>query len=461
MSTDMVIVIDDEEIVRQFMLQTLQIEGYNAQAFEDPLLALAQCSKTWQGVVICDVRMNLMDGLEVLRKVMEIDTEIPVIMFSAHADIAVAIQAIRMGAYDFLEKTDDPQHHLNTVQRAWKKRQLVLENRNLRQAIDGQHEIDKRLVGQSVVMQRLREMVLQLAQVDVDAVINGATGTGKEVVAKCLHDFSDRAKKPFVALNCGALAESVIESELFGHEAGAFTGAVKKRIGKIEYASGGTLFLDEIESMPPSLQVRLLRVLQERTLQRLGGNQDITIDIRVIAASKVDLLAAANKGEFREDLYYRLNVACIEIPTLEQRKEDIALLFNHFLELACLRFAREHRAISHAQLQQLSLKPWPGNVRELRNAAERWVLGLPLEIEMVNAAEHQTIDKRLNEELDASFDEGLDESIDRFERDLIIRTLKSCEGHIEQSAQALKIPRKKLYLRMKKHGLERQHYMIE
>nr|WP_315981124.1 sigma-54 dependent transcriptional regulator [Aliamphritea spongicola] len=271
MSNGQVIVIDDEEIVRESMIQTLELEGYQAVAFENPKDALALCSGTWQGVIICDVRMDIMDGLQVLEQVLNIDGEIPVIMFSGHSDIAIAIQAIRMGAYDFLEKTDDPQHHLNTVQRAWKKRELVLENRCLRKVIEGQHEIDKRLVGQTPSILRLREMVLQLAQVDVDLIIHGATGTGKEVVARCLHDFSPRAKKPFVALNCGALTESVIESELFGHEAGAFTGAHKRRTGKIEYASGGTLFLDEIESMPASLQVRLLRVLQERVLQRLGA----------------------------------------------------------------------------------------------------------------------------------------------------------------------------------------------
>ena len=291
MSDGQVIVIDDEEIVRESMIQTLQLEGYNAVAFEDPREAMAVCSVEWQGVIICDVRMDIMDGLKVLEQILEIDPEIPVIMFSGHSDIAIAIQAIRMGAYDFLEKTDDPQHHLNTVQRAWKKRQLVLENRTLRKVIEGQHEIDKRLVGQTQSIQRLRETILQLAQVDVDLIINGATGTGKEVVARCLHDFSPRAKKPFVALNCGALSETVIESELFGHEAGAFTGAQKRRTGKIEHASGGTLFLDEIESMPASLQVRLLRVLQERVLQRLGGNADIEVDITMhghdLAVSRV------------------------------------------------------------------------------------------------------------------------------------------------------------------------------
>ncbi|MEH6824259.1 MAG: sigma-54 dependent transcriptional regulator [Motiliproteus sp.] len=444
MRNGQVIVIDDEEIMRESMVQTLELEGYAASAYEDPQLAFAECSMNWQGVIICDVRMDIMNGLEVLQKILDIDSEIPVIMFSGHSDIAIAILAIRQGAYDFLEKTDDPQHHLNTVQRAWNKRELVLENRRLRQAIEGQHQMDERLVGQTDAMVRLRETVLQLAQVDVDLIINGETGTGKEVVAKCLHDFGPRRNKQFVALNCGAVTESVIESELFGHEAGSFTGANKKRIGKIEHACGGTLFLDEIESMPASLQVRLLRLLQERTLQRLGGNSDIKVDIRVVAASKVDLREAADQGTFREDLYYRLNVAIIDIPSLDARKNDIPLLFTHFVDQASQRFGRESRPVPELLLQQLSMQSWPGNVRELGNAAERWVLGLPLG---GNAC------------LDETPKQGnLDEIVGNYEREIIFSALKANKGQVELTAQRLGIPRKKLYLRMKKHGLERRDF---
>ncbi|BBB30471.1 sigma-54-dependent transcriptional regulator [Neptunomonas japonica] len=450
-SNGQVIIIDDEEIVRESMIQTLQLEGYHASAYENPQRAIEQCSMNWQGVIICDVRMDIMGGLEVLQLIIEVDPEIPVIMFSGHSDIAIAIQAIRLGAYDFLEKTDDPQQHINTVQRAWKKRQLVLENRSLRQAIQGQHEIDNRLIGQTKEIIRLRETTLQLAHVDVDLIINGATGTGKEVVANCLHDFSPRAKKPFVALNCGAVTESIIESELFGHEVGAFTGANKKRIGKIEYASGGTLFLDEIESMPASLQVRLLRVLQERTLQRLGGNADIDVDIRVIAASKVNLRDAADQGQFREDLYYRLNVASIEIPNLDQRKEDIPVLFSHFVDQATQRFDRESRPLPKSLLQQLRAQSWPGNVRELRNAAERWTLGLSIEAEAdTHTYAHTT---------QTTKGANLDELVDHYEREVIAAALRANNGQAELTAEALGIPRKKLYLRMKKHGLERNDFI--
>lgn len=444
MTDGQVVVIDDEEIVRESMVQTLELEGYNAIAFEDPQQALQRCSRSWQGVIICDVRMDIMNGLDVLEKILEVDDEIPVIMFSGHADIAIAIQAIRQGAYDFLEKADDPQHHLNTVERAWKKRELVLENRRLRQTIEGQSGIDSRLVGQTDVMVQLRETVLQLAQVDVDLIINGETGTGKEVVARCLHDFSPRKNRPFVALNCGAVTESVIESELFGHEAGAFTGANKKRIGKLEYASGGTLFLDEIESMPASLQVRLLRVLQERTLQRLGGNADINVDIRVVAASKEDLREAADRGTFREDLYYRLNVASVDLPSLAQRADDIPLLFSHFVAQAGQRFNRDCKPIPESLLRQLCNQPWQGNVRELRNVAERWALGLPF-------------GSHLNIVLPPK-EGNLDALMDSYEKEVIASALEANNGQIELTAQALGIPRKKLYLRMKKHDLDRKEF---
>lgn len=456
-----VFVIDDEEIVRQSMTQTLLLDGYNAQAFENPKLAIAQCSKDWEGVIICDVRMNIMTGLDVLQQIMDIDSDIPVIMFSGHADIAMAVQAIHIGAYDFLEKTDDPEHHLATVQRAWKKRQLVLENRQLRKNLQSRNSIDYRLVGQTLCMQRLRVHILQLAKMDIDLIINGHTGTGKEVVAKCLHDFGDRQGQPFVAINCGALAESIIESELFGHEAGTFTGAVKQRVGKIEYANGGTLFLDEIESMPASVQVRLLRVLQERSVQRLGGNTEVPVDIRVVAATKVGLLDLVHQGRFREDLYYRLNVARIDLPDLAARKADVAILFNHFVQLYSLDTGREAPSVPHALLNQLTAKSWPGNVRELRNAAHKWWLGLPLQL---TQEEEQPLVNGLRAAADlgapfvANPNLSLDEHLADFEKKLIESALEVHHGHIERTANALQIPRKKLYLRMKKYHVRRQTF---
>jgi two-component system C4-dicarboxylate transport response regulator DctD len=435
-----VLVIDDEQSVRQSFCQTLSLEGYESLDFEHPKEALALCNEQWMGVIVCDLRMPKMDGLSVLEAVQAIDPEIPIILFSAHADITVAITAIRSGAYEFLEKTDDPQKQMDTIKRAWQKRQLVLENRALRLSLAEKHEIEHRLLGHSAVMKNIRQSVLQLAQLDVDLIINGATGTGKEVVARCLHDFSSRVKRPFVALNCGALAESMIECELFGHEAGAFTGAQKRRVGRLEYANGGTIFLDEVESMPQHLQVRLLRVVQERCLERVGGNELIHLDVRIIAASKIDLRQAADSGDFREDLYYRLNVTSIELPTMAQRKEDIGLLFGHFAELAAQKYNQPSPTLDAEQLQYLQARDWHGNVREISNEAERWALGLNM-----NNAFHAT----------KALEGGLDEQMDQFEKGIIEMALLQNEGHLERTAAALDIPRKKLYLRMKKHRVNK------
>jgi two-component system C4-dicarboxylate transport response regulator DctD len=436
-----VLVIDDEQSVRQSFCQTLSLEGYQTLDFEHPMEALALCNERWMGVIVCDLRMPKMDGLSVLEAVQTIDPEIPIILFSAHADIAVAITAIRSGAYEFLEKTDDPQKQMDTITRAWQKRQLVLEHRALRLSLTEKHEIEHRLLGHSPVMKNIRQSVLQLAQLDVDLIINGATGTGKEVVARCLHDFSSRAKQPFVALNCGALAESMIESELFGHEAGAFTGAQKRRVGKFEYANGGTIFLDEVESMPPHLQVRLLRVVQERCLERVGGNQLIPLDVRIIAASKLDLRLAADAGSFREDLYYRLNVTSINLPAMADRKADVALLFRHFSELAAQKYNLPCPPLEPQLLHQLQTRSWHGNVREISNEAERWVLGLSF--------------NHPGSMPSKPIEGGLDEQVDQFEKVIIETALLQNQGHLEQTAAALNIPRKKLYLRMKKHQIDK------
>lgn len=441
-----VLVIDDEQSVRQSFCQTLSLEGYDGLDFENPLEALALCNEQWMGVLVCDLRMPKMDGLAVLEAVQVIDPEIPIILFSAHADIAVAIKAIRSGAYEFLEKTDDPQIQMDAIKRAWQTRKLVLENRALRLSLTEKHEIEHRLLGHSAVMQGVRQSVLQLAQLDLDLIINGATGTGKEVVARCLHDFSSRMTRPFVALNCGALAESMIESELFGHEAGAFTGAQKRRVGKLEYANGGTVFLDEVESMPAHLQVRLLRVVQERCLERVGGNELIHLDVRIIAASKVDLRQLANVGEFREDLYYRLNVTSIELPSIADRKSDIGLLFRHFAELAAQKYNLPCPVLNAEQIHYLHTRDWHGNVREISNEAERWALGLSLNnlgLNHLDSAPTKTIQG------------GLEEQMEQFEKGVIETALMQNKGHLERTASALNIPRKKLYLRMRKYLIDK------
>jgi len=293
-------------------------------------------------------------------------------------------------------------------------------------------------------MQRLREQIGALAGTQADVLILGETGAGKEVVARALHDLSSRRDGPFVAINAGALAESVVESELFGHEAGAFTGAQKRRIGKFEFANGGTLFLDEIESMSLDVQVKLLRMLQERVVERLGGNQSISLDIRVIAATKEDLRLASDQGRFRADLYYRLNVAPLRIPPLRERSEDMLFLFQHFTETAASRHGLPVREVRPEQRGQLLRHTWPGNIRELQNTAERFALGLPLGLESVDEVPHAPAE---------ASGASLGEQVEAFERALIAAELARPHGSLRSVAEALGLPRKTLYDKLRKHGL--------
>jgi two-component system C4-dicarboxylate transport response regulator DctD len=291
-------------------------------------------------------------------------------------------------------------------------------------------------------METLRRQILELAGTSVNILLRGDTGSGKERVARCLHDFSNRAGKPFVALNCAAIPEHLFESELFGHESGAFTGAQGKRIGRIEHADGGTLFLDEVESLPLAQQVKLLRVLQEKTLERLGSNRSIQVDLRVISAVKPDLLDEVKAGRFREDLYYRLNVATLRIPPLRERREDIALLFEHFAQQAAQRHGRDMPALTPTQLAQLLGHDWPGNVRELINAAERHALGLSGDMQPGQGLPVQS----------------LAEQMEAFEAQCLHRALQHCQGNITEVMALLQLPRRTLNEKMQRHGLLRSRY---
>jgi two-component system, NtrC family, C4-dicarboxylate transport response regulator DctD len=332
-----VILIDDDPHLRQALCQTLDLAGLKVLPLAEANGLAERISRDWAGVVVSDIRMPGMDGLELLTHLHAQDPELPVLLITGHGDVPLAVQAMRTGAYDFLEKPFASDALLDSVRRALALRALVLDNRSLRLALSDRQQLSARLVGLSPAMLRLREQIGALAGTKADVLILGETGSGKEVVARALHDLSSRRNGPFVAINAGALAESVVESELFGHEPGAFTGAQKRRIGKFEFANGGTLFLDEIESMSLDVQVKLLRLLQERVVERLGGNQLIPLDIRVIAATKEDLRQAADQGRFRADLYYRLNVAPLRISPLRERGEDVLMLFQHFADEASAR----------------------------------------------------------------------------------------------------------------------------
>ncbi|MPQ67221.1 MULTISPECIES: sigma-54 dependent transcriptional regulator [unclassified Pseudomonas] len=437
-----VIVVDDEASIRTAVEQWLSLSGFQVQTFSRAEECLAQLPRDFPGVILSDVRMPGMGGLELLARLQAHDSDLPVILLTGHGDVPMAVEAMRDGAYDFLEKPFSPQTLLASLARAMEKRRLVLENRQLHQQSDHRSRLERSLLGVSRSLQTLRRQVLELAALPVNVLIRGETGSGKELVARCLHDFGPRAAKPFVALNCAAIPEALFEAELFGHESGAFTGAQGKRIGKLEYADGGTLFLDEIESMPLAQQVKLLRVLQEQKLERLGSNQSITVDLRIVAATKPDLLDEARAGRFREDLAYRLTVAQLRLPPLRERREDIPLLFEHFAYGAAERMGRPSTPLSGPQLSRLLSHDWPGNVRELANAAERSVLGL-------GESEPDAIDPG----------QSLAAQQEAFEAQCLRSALTRHKGDVKAVLEELQLPRRTFNEKMQRHGLAREMFL--
>ncbi|MGE8349761.1 MAG: sigma-54-dependent transcriptional regulator [Pseudomonas protegens] len=439
-----VIVVDDEASIRTAVEQWLSLSGFEVQLFSRAEDCLVQLPKNFPGVILSDVRMPGISGLELLAQVQRLDPDLPIILLTGHGDVPMAVEAMRDGAYDFLEKPFSPDTLLSSLRRALDKRRLVLENRRLHQQADSRAKLDTTLLGVSRALQTLRRQVLDLAALPVNVLIRGETGSGKELIARCLHDFGPRAAKPFVALNCAAIPEQLFEAELFGHESGAFTGAQGKRIGKLEYAHGGTLFLDEIESMPLAQQVKLLRVLQEQKLERLGSNQSIKVDLRVIAATKPDLLEEARAGRFREDLAYRLTVAELRLPPLRERREDIAQLYEHFAQAAAERLGRSVAPLSGPQLSRLLSHDWPGNVRELANVAERQVLGLgEPEPDILEAGQ------------------SLAAQQEAFEAQCLRAALTRHKGEIKAVLNELQLPRRTLNEKMQRHGLTREMFLKE
>ncbi|OEZ59932.1 sigma-54 dependent transcriptional regulator [Duganella sp. HH105] len=434
------ILIEDEAALRLATSQTLELGGFSVQACASAEEAQALLRADYPGVIVTDVRLPGRSGLELLAQAAAMDAELPVIVVTGHGDVEMAVAAMRSGAYDFIEKPFAAERLLDAVKRAQERRRLVLENRQLRTA-RAQHPDVPDLVGRSAAIEQLKVLIRNIAPAGVDVLINGQTGTGKEVAARLLHAASGR-KGNFVAINCGALPESVFESEIFGHEAGAFTGAQKRRIGKLEYAQGGTVFLDEIESMPMALQVKLLRVLQERRVERLGANETVALDCTVVAATKLDLLQLSAQGQFREDLYYRLSVVSIDLPRLRDRRDDIPLLLAHFAAEAAARYQRLLPAWSAQQMAQWQAADWPGNVRELRNFAERLVLGIAATAAVAvpaPAAEGGAL--------------SLPQQVDHHERELIVQALSAVDGNVALAADNLMVPRKTLYDKLKKYQI--------
>ncbi len=446
-----VMLIDDEAMIRQSTEQWLKIAGFEVLSFDRAETALETLDEQFPGIVVSDVKMPGMDGLTLMAEAQQRIPELPVILITGHGDVDMAIKAMREGAYDFIEKPFVPERLVETIHRACEKRRLMLENLRLQQNLSSQSGLDAKLIGISPSIQRLKRELLKCAELDTNVIIYGETGTGKELVAQCLHEFSGRAAKNFVPLNCGAIPEALIESELFGHEAGAFTSADKQRVGKFEYAHGGTLFLDEIESMPANLQIKLLRALQEGVIERLGANTPIPVDLRVVAASKADLRTDDN---FRQDLYYRLNVTQLHIPPLRERQEDVPLLFEHYARQAAAQHQRDLRRTTAQDIQNLQQYNWPGNVRELKNIAVRYALDGSLAVADILYPQEPL----LTEEPEVA-QLSLAAQVANFESKVISAALARHQGNIKAVLDELDLPRRTLNQKMAKYGLNRADFL--
>ncbi len=365
-----VLIVDDEQSIRYVLREILEDENYQVEDAANGQEALEKLQKEAFDVVLSDVKMPKMDGMALLQKVLDEGIDTQFIMISAHGTIDTALEATRKGAFDFIEKPPDLNRVLLAIRNALDKKSLVSETKVLRKKVSKKYAI----IGNSRAIEQVKETIAKVAPTDARVMITGPNGSGKELVARWLHEQSNRAKAPFVEVNCAAIPSELIESELFGHEKGSFTSAVKQRIGKFEQANGGTLFLDEIGDMSASAQAKVLRVLQEGRITRVGGNKDIKVDVRVLAATNKDLPAEIAQGDFREDLYHRLAVILIKVPALAERTEDIPELVNHFLHQIADEYGNKPKDIAAEALKALQKLPWTGNIRELRNVVERLVI---------------------------------------------------------------------------------------
>lgn len=449
------VVIDDEPTVLESLEQILTLADIQVTTFSDARDALPTLTADFRGVVVSDIRMPGMDGMSLLQAV---DPGIPVILITGHGGIAQAVEAMKLGAYDFIEKPYKQDRLVELIKRACQQRQVTLATQPQHATAKEGEWLASVIIGESVPTQTLRQHVQALAKVNADVVISGETGTGKELVARSLHALSIRRDQPFVAINVGAIPESLLESELFGHEAGAFTGAQKRRIGYFEAAHEGTLFLDEIESMPMSFQIKLLRVLQEREVVRVGSHAPIPINVRIISAAKEDLREAAREGHFREDLYYRLMVADIYLPALRDRIDDVPALFGHFLREAGRNNQLEVPALNYEDVLALELHHWPGNVRELKHTAERYLLtrsfnGISVsDLLQLGLSNRSTV---------FSGEGSLSDRLEQVEKALISAELSHHKGNIKMVMEVLDLPRRTLNEKMQKYGLKRETFIAD
>ncbi|ETX09911.1 C4-dicarboxylate ABC transporter [Marinomonas ushuaiensis DSM 15871] len=442
--------LDDDDIVRSTTAQWLRLSDYVVKEFQEAQELLNHYKIGRSCIIVSDIRMTPIDGLTLMNHCLEKEPELPFILITGHGDVDTAVNALRDGAFDFLEKPFDPNRLIETVEKAIQLRKVQLQHANQTQYLGDLHGLEEVIIGQQEQIVRVRQQIHTFANMDTHVIVYGKTGCGKELVARALHDCSPRNTKPFVAINCAAIPAELFESELFGHEAGAFTSANKKRVGKLEYASGGTLFLDEIESMPLAMQIKLLRVLQENQLERIGSNTTIKIDLRVVAAAKNDLQTLE---DFRQDLFFRLNVSQIHLPDLRNRGSDIPLLFEHFCRMAVKERGGDFRSLSPIDHETLTLYGWPGNVRELRNVALRYALEPNTSVAKILAG-YQAQDN-----IDTITPLPLSVKVQEFERSLIEASIRQHKGNIQSVLEQLQLPRRTLNQKMQKYGLNRVDYL--
>lgn len=445
-----ILVVDDVKDDREAIVQALELDGYRVLGARNGAAALDIIQDEDISIVITDLKMPGTDGMKLLQAAREKKPETAVIMITGYGDINSAVNSMKAGAYDYLTKPINIDKLAQVIEKALEKYDLAVDNIQLRQRLNKKYGFEN-LIGKSREMEAIYDKITQIAPTKSTVLICGESGTGKELIAKAIHQNSPRRDKPFIALNCSALSEGVIESELFGHEKGAFTGAVGRRIGRIEAAQGGTLFIDEVGEMTIPIQLKLLRVLEERELVRVGGSETIKLDVRLIAATNKDLRQAIEDKSFREDLYYRLNVATINVPPLRERKEDLPLLVNAFIS----EFSREHnrniKGISREALHKLMDYSWPGNVRELKNLIESIIVtSKKEEIRLADLPPHI---KDLNPAED-SLHLKLGSSLDKVIKETIRKTLSHFEGNRTRAAQSLGISRKTLIRKIKDYHLD-------
>ena len=437
-----VLFVDDDDDIRASAMQALELAGFHVRGFAAADRMLGEVNPGLTGAIVTDIRMPGLDGMSFMQRVHDVDPDIPVILITGHGDVQLAVRAMREGAYDFIEKPFATAHLAEVVRRALDRRRLVMENRSLREVMEQGDALERQLAGRTPVMTALRERIRLVAGTDADVLLQGPEGSGKKVTARALHDLSERRTKPFVVINCAALSEDMAASDLFGHEAGAFPGAVRARAGRLEHGRGSTIFLEDVSALNQEVQAQLLQVLDDRAIRRAGSSEPIRLDARFLFGTSRNIDEEVGQGRLRRDLMFRMNAVSITLPALAQRRDDIPRLFLQLLNEAASRFRKSAPDVPGGLLATLSQRDWSGNVRELRNWAERLVLGLDADPDGPAAA----------------LSGKLADRVAAFEKTVLMAELQASGGSLRKVYERLGLSRKTLYEKMQRHGLRREDF---